>query len=130
MNKVFLTGYLVYEPVLRTSKSGWACTSNRVSAGSLLADGKVVYDHIPIIAFGKTAEHIVAEFRKGDKVTIEARLRFAVDSRKANGICVSIDRISKVQKEIKDDVSRENEEVLALQEEEREWNNRGQAEED
>lgn len=73
MNSVILVGRMVYEPEIKTTKSGTAYLPMRIAVDRKDKDRNT--DFINCKAWGKTAEFVGKYFHKGDPIEIQGRLQ-------------------------------------------------------
>ena len=84
MNRVFITGRIVKDPILEHTKSGIAtCQFNIATNRPVNRDGERQVDFITCIVWNKQAENLVKYQRKGNMIGIQGQLR--VDTYETNG---------------------------------------------
>ena len=73
MNCVILTGRMVYEPELKTTKNGTTYLPMRLAVER--KDRDKTTDFINCKAWGKAAEFVSKYFKKGDPIEVQGRLQ-------------------------------------------------------
>lgn len=75
MNKVFLTGRLTRNPLMRTASSGNSyCFFNLAVDKDFAQEGQPKVDFIPCIAFRRTAENMERFLQKGSRIAVDGHL--------------------------------------------------------
>lgn len=77
MNKIFLSGNLTKDPVIRYTQNGKAMvrTSIAITSSFKNAAGERQTDFFNLLAWGKTAEFFGKYLRKGSRILVEGRLQ-------------------------------------------------------
>lgn len=73
MNIVSISGRLVYEPELKTTKNGTSYVSTRVAVDR--HDQNKTTDFFSVRVYGKGAEFVSKYFRKGDPIEVTGKLQ-------------------------------------------------------
>lgn len=77
MNKIVLMGRLVRDPEVRYTQTGKVVTQITVAVNRPFAnqEGQREADFIPVIFWGKQAEAVGNNFKKGQRILLEGRLQ-------------------------------------------------------